>query len=197
VAPTTFTLYHNHLLKTVNMKKYITTLLLLVLVTGTLLAQNKQATPTNAAAFTKTLAGHWQKGVFSLSSFEEHNGKYVGPANETSLSYVIDNAGNASEYFISNINSYNCRTQILGYRTGKLVVHKTENVFEFQPTSGYYTTLTCMSKSTAKKPYTAKDLYPTYRVQLYLDKDANGAPVLVTKNAEGTKGLELQKMKQP
>ena len=177
------------------MKKYITALLLLVFATGTLLAQSKQTTPTSAAALTKTLAGHWQKGVFSLTSFEEHNGKYVGPANETSISYVIDDAGNAREYFISNTNSYNCRMQILGYRAGKLVAHKTENVFEFQPTSGYYSTLTCMSKSTTKKPYTAKDLYPAYHVQLYLDKDANGVPVLVTKNAEGTKGLQLQKMK--
>ena len=177
------------------MKKYITILLLLTSCSVTLLAQNKTATLSNAAAIKNALSGHWQKGVFSLTSFEEHNGKYVGPANEMSVSYVIDDAGNAREYFISNTNSYNCRMQILGYRAGKIVAHPTENVFEFQPTSSYYTSLTCMSKSTAKKPYTAKDLYPAYRVQLYLDKDDNGAPFLVTKNAEGAKGLQLQKMK--
>src|ERR1051326_3989787 len=131
------------------MKKHFVTALCTLLFSVTLPAQSKQAVP---AEYT----GHWQKGTFSLTSFEDYQGKYVGPANETSVSYVIEANGTAKEYFISNTNTYNCRMQILGYREGKMVLNNADNSFEFQPVTGYYHSLTCMSKTSTKKPYGEK-----------------------------------------
>jgi hypothetical protein len=172
------------------MKKH--TLLVLLLITFTALwAQNKSTAPT---AIPKAFLGHWQKGVFSLTSFEEPNGKYVGPANEMSVSYVIEASGKGKEYFISNSTTYNCRTQILGYREGQVIINASDNSFEFRPSSGYYTMLTCMSKSSTKKPYTGKDLYPAYSTRYYLSADDSGTPVLMAENSDGTKGLQLKKL---
>lgn len=157
-------------------------------------AQGKQSAASVTNATAKAYAGHWQKGVFSLSSFEEHNGKYVGPANETSVSYVIDANGVAKEYFISNTNTYNCRTQVLGFRTGKIIIHEKDQSFEFRPVSGYYTILSCMSKTAAKKPYGAGDLYPAYVVKGHLKKESSGATVLVTYTNGSASALELKKV---
>ncbi|TDH27296.1 hypothetical protein EXU57_06820 [Segetibacter sp. 3557_3] len=143
----------------------------------------------------KTWTGHWQKGNFSLSSFQDYNGKYIGPANETSVSYVINENGSAKEYFISNSVSYNCRMQILGFREGKLVVNAKDNSFEFQPSSGYYNMLSCMSKTATRKTYGEKDLYPAYVVRGSF-QEVSGSLVLVTKNANSENGLTLRKIEQ-
>jgi hypothetical protein len=143
----------------------------------------------------KEYQGHWQKGSFSLTSFEEYNGRYVGPANEMSISYVIDESGIAREYFISNTNSYNCRMQILGYREGKIMWNTEDNSFEFRPASGYYSTLTCMSKTATKKAYGTIDLYPNYRATGFFKRDENGAFQMILKRKDNTEGLSLKKIK--
>jgi hypothetical protein len=175
------------------MKKYLFIVMLTALSCLSLSAQNTQAA-SSTSKVPKAWLGHWQKGTFSLTSFEEQDGKYVGPANETSISYVIEENGVAREYFITNTNTYNCRMQVLGYREGKLVTSG-DNTFEFQPSSGYYYTVSCMNKTKTKKPYGAKDLYPEYSVKLYVVKDDSGAPVLVTKNAKASGELQLKKIK--
>jgi hypothetical protein len=175
------------------MKKYLFMVMLIALSCISLSAQNRQAA-SSTSKVPKDWLGHWQKGTFSLTSFEEQDGKFVGPANESSISYVIEENGMAKEYFITNTNTYNCRMQVLGYREGKLVSGN-GNTFEFQPTSGYYYTVSCMNKTKTKKSYGTKDLYPEYSVKLYVDKDDSGAPVLVTKNAKATGELLLKKLR--
>jgi len=178
------------------MKKYFFIAFMTALSWITISAQSKQTnSPGSTAKVPKEFFGHWQKGTFSLTSFEEQDGKYVGPANETSISYVIEENGIAKEYFISNTNSYNCRMQVLGYREGKLIANSSDNSFEFQPASGYYYTISCMNKTKTKKPYGSKDLYPDYGVKLYLEKDGSGTPQLVTKNQKASGELRLQKLK--
>ena len=130
------------------------------------------------------------------ADFEQQDGKYVGPANETSVSYVIEENGVAKEYFISNTNTYNCRMQILGYREGTIKANSNDNSFEFQPTSGYYSSVSCMSKTKTKKPYGDKDLYPNYGAKLYVEKDGSGSPMLVAKNYQGGGELQLKKIRQ-
>lgn len=168
------------------MQKHILTGLL-ICVTG--LTSMAQHTAKSTSKVPKAFLGHWQKGTFSLTSFEEANGKYVGPANEMSVSYVIKENGMAREYFISNSTSYNCRTQILGFREGKFSINEAEQSFIFQPSTGYYTMTSCMSKTASKKPYGAKDLYPAYQVKCFLKTDENGQPVLVN-----DKNLQLKKI---
>ena len=159
-------------------------------------AQSKPTvSPKSASKIPKEWLGHWQKGTFSLTSFEQQDGKYVGPANETSVSYVIEENGVAKEYFISNTNTYNCRMQILGYREGTIIANSNDNSFEFQPTSGYYSSVSCMSKTKTKKPYGDKDLYPNYGAKLYVEKDGSGSPVLVAKNHQGSGELQLKKIR--
>jgi hypothetical protein len=178
------------------MKKYIFIVVLTGLYWLSLSAQSKQtASPAPTFKIPKEFLGHWQKGTFSLTSFEEQDGKYVGPANETSVSYVIEENGTAKEYFISNTNTYNCRMQILGYREGALIANTNDNSIAFQPTSGYYYTVSCMNKTKTKKPYGSKDLYPNYRVKLYIEKDASGSPVMVTKNDNSSGELQLKKIR--
>jgi hypothetical protein len=161
------------------MLKHLFTALVICTTALTALAQNSAK---NSPKVPKAFLGHWQKGTFSLTSFEESNGKYVGPANEMSVSYVIQENGTAKEYFISNSTSYNCRTQILGFREGKIIINEAEQSFVFQPNAGYYTMLSCMSKTAGKKPYGAKDLYPVYQVKCFLKSDEKGQPVLVNSN---------------
>lgn len=175
--------------------KYFKLLLTISLFVNVVAAAQQSQKPASASALmAKAFAGHWQKGVFSLSSFEEHGGKYVGPANETSVAYVIDAAGNAREYFISNSNTYNCRMQILGFRTGKIIINTADQSFEFRPSAGYYTTLSCMSKTAAKKQYSTNDLYPAYVVKGQLKTGADGHHVLVTYRNGSSHGLELKPM---
>lgn len=177
------------------MRKKLLTAIIIMVTTFNLNAQVKH---TNVAAsnnsIPKEYIGHWQKGTFSLTSFQEHNGKYVGPANETSISYVISESGICREYFISNTNTYNCRMEILGFREGKIEFNTTDNSFEFQPTNGYYSTLTCMNKVSTKKNYSSNDLYPGYNVKCQFKKDENGTLVLVTNNSKGTSQLTLKKI---
>lgn len=178
------------------MKKYMFMVLVAGLSWILLPAQTKQTTlPSSTSKIPRELLGHWQKGAFSLTSFEEQDGKYVGPANETSVSYVIEANGIAKEYFISNTNTYNCRMQVLGYREGALIPNASDNNFEFQPTSGYYYTISCMNKTKTKKPYGSSDLYPNYSVKLYVEKDDAGSPVLVTKNQKASGELRLKKIR--
>ena len=149
---------------------------------------------TSKQELTPECYGHWQKGVFSLTSFEQPDGKYIGPANEMSLAYVFNKDGSAKEYFISNSNTYNCRMQVLGLRKGKLVVNGADNSFEFRPDSGYYTTLSCFAKAPVKKPYASQDLYPVYVAKGQCKIGADGTPELVTLRPDGTPGLVLRKI---
>lgn len=177
------------------MKKALLTTAAIIVSFTSLLAQSKQVSTLKTPVIPVEYRGHWQKGVFSLTSFEQHDGKYVGPANETSVSYFIEENGSAKEYFIANTNSYNCRLQVLGYREGKLVLNNLDATFEFQPTSGYYTSLSCFSKTPSKKPYTSKELYPEYSVKGFFRKDETGSVVLVTQNKDGGEGLLLRRIK--
>ena len=100
----------------------------------------------------KELVGHWQLGTFAMTNFwNPQTGQYAGNANEASRSYRISPNGMAEEFFISNTTSYNCRTQILGYRKGTITFNAVQKSFTFCPTVGYYRTANCFKKRVDKK----------------------------------------------
>ena len=114
------------------------------------------------------LVGHWQIGTFSMTNFwNTTTGQYVGNAGEASRSYRIAKDGTAEEYFIYNSTSYNCRTEILGYRKGTIKINGAEKSFTFCPASGYYRTANCFKKEWTRKEYSGKDLCPEYQVTYY------------------------------
>lgn len=126
------------------------------------------AQPKPKSATPKELVGHWQLGTFSLTNFwNPTTGQYVGNASEASRSYKIAGDGTAEEFFLYNSASYNCRTQILGYRKGTLKFSADGKSFTFCPTTGHYRTANCFKKDWAKKEYGEKDLFPTYQVTYY------------------------------
>lgn len=116
----------------------------------------------------KELVGHWQLGTFAMTNFwNPATGQYAGNAGEASRSYQIAADGTAEEFFIYNSTSYNCRTQILGYRKGHLKLGDDGKSFTFYATTGYYRSANCFKKDWTKKAYSAKDLSPTYQVTYY------------------------------
>jgi hypothetical protein len=132
-----------------------------------LLAPSLQA-QTAKSDMPKELIGHWQIGTFAMSNFwNPTTGQYVGNANEASRSYRFAADGTAEEFFIANTTSYNCRTQILGYRKGTLRFSSDGKSFTFCPSSGYYRTANCFKKEWTKKEYGVRDLCPTYQVTYY------------------------------
>ena len=129
----------------------------------------------------KELLGHWQVGTFSMTNFwNPTTGQYVGNAGEASRSYKIAADGTAEEYFIYNSTSYNCRTQILGYRKGSVKMSTDKKSFTFCPSTGYYRSANCFKKEWVKKDYGEKDLFPAYQVTYYWEV-VNGN--LVTKDS--------------
>ncbi|HYO20823.1 MAG TPA: hypothetical protein VER36_00370 [Flavisolibacter sp.] len=154
------------------MKRSLFSAILLVIVSA-LLAQ-----PANTSKVPKELIGHWQLGTFSMTNFRNPTtGQYAGNAGEASRSYQIAADGTAEEFFIYNSTSYNCRTQILGYRKGTLKFSADGKSFTFCPTMGYYRSANCFKKDWAKKEYGTKDLYPAYQFTVYWSVE-NGALVL-------------------
>jgi hypothetical protein len=130
-------------------------------------AQTNNAKKTNGNV-PDELIGHWQVGTFSLTNFwNPTTGQYVGNAGEASTSYKISKDGTAEEFFIYNSTSYNCRTEILGYRKGTIKINEAEKSFTFCPTSGYYRTANCFKKDWTRKEYGDKDLYPQYQFTYY------------------------------
>lgn len=125
-----------------------------------------QASPSSKVP--KELIGHWQLGTFSLTNFwNPTTGQYAGNAGEASTSYQISADGTIEEFFIYNSTSYNCRTEILGYRKGTLKFSADGKSFTFCPTTGYYRTANCFKKDWVKKEYGTKDLCPTYQLTYY------------------------------
>ena len=123
---------------------------------------------TSPSGMPKELVGHWQIGTLAMSSFwNPTTGQYVGNANEASRSYRFSADGTAEEFFISNTTSYNCRTQILGYRKGTLSFSTDKKSFTFCPSTGYYRSANCFKKEWTKKEYGANDLCPTYQVTYF------------------------------
>ncbi len=126
-----------------------------------------QKTKTLETTVPKELIGHWQVGTFSLTNFwNPTTGQYAGNAGEASRSYQISADGTMEEFFIYNSTSYNCRTQILGYRKGSIKLNPDKS-FSFCPTSGYYRTANCFKKDWSRKEYSGKDLCPQYQVNYY------------------------------
>lgn len=110
------------------------------------------------------LIGHWQLGAFSMTNFwNPTTGQYAGNAGEASRSYQIAADGSIEEFFLYNSTSYNCRTQILGYRKGK-IQWNADGSFRFCPTTGFYRTANCFKKDWMKKEYSGKDLCPQYQL---------------------------------
>lgn len=125
----------------------------------------------------KELIGHWQLGSFSMTNFwNPTTGQYAGNAGEASRSYQIGADGTMEEFFIYNSTSYNCRTQILGYRKGAIQFNADKS-FSFCPTTGYYRTANCFKKDWSRKEYSGKDLCPQYVVNYYWSVE-NGALVV-------------------
>jgi hypothetical protein len=126
-----------------------------------------QKTKTAEPAVPKDLVGHWQLGTFSMTNFwNRATGQYAGNAGEASRSYQISADGTMEEFFIYNSTSYNCRTQILGYRKG-LIKLNADKSFNFCPSSGYYRTANCFKKDWTRKEYSGKDICPQYQVTYY------------------------------
>jgi len=124
-------------------------------------AQGKSLVP-------KELVGHWQLGTFSMTGFwNPTTGQFAGNAGETSRSYQIAADGTAEEFFIYNSTSYNCRTQIMGYRKGAIRFDAGSQSFTFCPSTGYYRTANCFKKDWQRKEYSGKDLCPQYKVTYY------------------------------
>ena len=120
--------------------------------------------PKSASGVPKELIGHWQLGTFSMTNFwNPTTGQYAGNAGEASTSYQISADGTMEEFFIYNSTSYNCRTQILGYRKGRIEFNA-DGSFRFCPASGYYRTANCFKKEWTKTEYTSKDLCPQYQM---------------------------------
>jgi|GEM_PF-5394824 len=135
----------------------------------------------------KELVGHWQLGTFSLTNFwNPTTGQYLGNASEGSRSYRIAADGTAEEFFIYNSTSYNCRTQILGYRKGTIKINAADKSFTFTPSSGYYRTANCFKKEWQKKEYGEKDLYPAYQVTYYWSVQSDKLVVKETLDAAST-----------
>jgi hypothetical protein len=129
-------------------------------------------------SFPKELNGHWQIGTLAMSNFwNPTTGQFVGNANEASRSYRFAANGEAEEFFVYNTTSYNCRTQILGYRKGRLQFSADQKSFTFCPTHGYYRSANCFKKEWTKIEYGEKDLCPTYQLTYYW-KIENGNLVL-------------------
>jgi hypothetical protein len=126
----------------------------------------------------RELVGHWQLGTFSLTNFwNPTTGQYAGNAGEASRSYQIAADGTAEEFFIYNSTSYNCRTQVLGYRKGTIKFDKEAGSFTFCPSSGYYRTANCFKKDWQRKEYSGKDICPQYKVTLYWKLEAGNLVV--------------------
>jgi hypothetical protein len=141
--------------------------LLLVSISSSLLAQTGKS-KTMETLVPKELIGHWQLGTFAMTNFwNPTSGQYVGNAGEGSRSYQISADGTAEEFFIYNSTSYNCRTQIMGYRKGNLKIDAVAKSFTFCPTSGYYRTANCFKKEWKQTEYSGKDLCPQYQVTYY------------------------------
>jgi hypothetical protein len=158
---------------------------LIMLLAVTLLAQNK------SSAVPKKMVGHWQLGSFSLTNFwNPTTGQYVGNAGEASRSYKIAADGYAEEFFIYNSASYNCRTQVLGYRKGMLKFSADGSSFSFCPASGFYRSANCFKKDWVKKEYGEKDLCPVYQVTYYW-KVENGN--LVVRDSPGATAVTTYK----
>jgi len=131
----------------------------------------------------KEMIGHWQFGTFSMTNFwNPTTGQYAGNAGEASRSYQIAADGTMEEFFIYNSTSYNCRTQILGYRKGT-IEFTTDGTFRFCPASGYFRTANCFKKDWVRKEYTGKDICPEYQLHCSWAME-NGALVL-TDRASG------------
>ena len=141
--------------------------------------------PKNAiGSVPEELTGHWQIGTFSLTNFwNPATGQYVGNAGEASRSYRIAKDGTAEEFFIYNSTSYNCHTQILGYRKGIIKINSADKSFTFCPTTGYYRTANCFKKDWERKEYSDKDLYPQYQVTYYWNIEGNNMVVKTSPDA--------------
>ena len=126
-----------------------------------------QKAKTGEPIVPKELIGQWQLGTFSMTNFwNPTTGQYAGNAGEASRSYQISPDGTMEEFFIYNSTSYNCRTQILGYRKGVIKLNADKS-FSFCPTSGYYRTANCFKKDWTKKEYSGKDICPQYQVNYF------------------------------
>jgi hypothetical protein len=154
-----------------------------IAVSSSAFAQTGQS-KTTGPAVPKELIGHWQLGTFAMTNFwNPTTGQYAGNAGEASRSYQISADGTAEEFFIYNSTSYNCRTQILGYRKGVLKIDAAAKSFTFCPASGYYRTANCFNKEWKRKEYSGKDLCPQYQLTYYWSlQDGN----LVVKESPGS-----------
>lgn len=169
------------------MRKLFSILLCLATTTGAM------AQSSSTAKVPKELIGHWQVGTFSLTNFwNPTTGQYLGNASEGSRSYQIAADGTAEEFFIYNSTSYNCRTQILGYRKGTIRLNVADKSFTFSPTSGYYRTANCFKKEWQKKEYGEKDLYPAYQVTYYWS--VQGDKLVVKEKPDATVVTTYQKI---
>ncbi|HZH66813.1 MAG TPA: hypothetical protein VEY10_18130 [Flavisolibacter sp.] len=141
--------------------------ILLAVIPSCVFAQTTKV-KTGEAGVPKELIGHWQVGTFAMTNFwNPTTGQYAGNAGEASRSYQISADGTAEEFFIYNSTSYNCRTQILGYRKGTLKIDAANKSFSFCPTTGYYRTANCFNKEWKRKEYSGKDLCPQYQLTYY------------------------------
>jgi hypothetical protein len=164
--------------------------LLSMAVTCTVIAQSN-----SSAKVPKELIGHWQLGTFSLTSFwNPTTGQYLGNASEGSRSYQIAADGTAEEFFIYNSTSYNCRTQILGYRKGTIKINANKS-FTFCPTTGYYRSANCFKKEWQKKEYGEKDLYPAYQVTYFWSVQDD--KLIVKDNPDATTVTTYRKISGP
>lgn len=115
------------------------------------------------------LVGYWLNGTSSITNFWGYNGAYQGAAYELALGYQFYKDGRAREYFYYTNTSYNCRSQVLGYKEGTVEIDLENNTIKFYPADGNYRSYnTCSSSQNgATKIYGASELYPakssTYR----------------------------------
>lgn len=112
------------------------------------------------------LVGYWLAGSTSIGNFWGYDGSYQGAAFELATGYMLFKDGRAREYFYYTSTSYNCRSQVLGYKEGTVEVNTANGTFTFYPASGNYRSYVCNGTSNGKtKAYGASELYPAKKSQ--------------------------------
>lgn len=116
------------------------------------------------------LVGYWLAGSSSIGNFWSYNGTYAGPAYELALGYRLYKNGNAKQYFYYTSTSTYCRTQVLGYREGTVVIDARNKTFEFFGASGNYRSYNSCGSSQSPgygqtKQYDSSELYPAKKSQ--------------------------------
>lgn len=111
------------------------------------------------------LVGYWLAGSTSIGNFWGYDGSYQGAAFELANGYMLFKDGRAREYFYYTNTSYNCRTQILGYKEGTVEVDVNKKTFTFYPNSGNYRKYaSCGGTDNGKtKAYGKEELYPAVK----------------------------------